>query len=126
MDLVTSVVSSISSTVKNLQPAQWVGIVVAIFLIGMAISWVTSGFENNPNGIRRYVVATDGLSLEEKMHAAQRSSGLTGSRDVPVFFSDYGVEASKDSNGDMLTEHAEGFVDERVTDVSDIEKRFML
>lgn len=97
----------------------------------LALGWLMyltfrSGFENNPNGIRRYIVATDGISLDDKMHNAQRSSGLTGSRDAPVFFSDYDIEMRKDANGDLVADRSESFVDEKVTDVTNIESRFML
>jgi hypothetical protein len=97
-------------------------IAVLFWVIGFAIG--KSTFENNPNAIRRYIVSTDGVSLDDKMHYSQRS-GLTGSRDAPVFFSDYDIEMKKDSEGNLVADR-EQFVDEKVTDVTNIESRFML
>ncbi len=104
----------------NMMP---VVIIASLFLlIGFGLG--KSAFENNPNAIRRYIVSTDGVSLDDKMNYSTRS-GLTGSRDAPVFFSDYDIEMKKDSNGNLVADR-EQFVDEKVTDVTNIESRFML
>lgn len=99
--------------------------VIAVLLVLVLIVWpATSGFTNSPNNIRRYVVAEDGVSLDDKLHRYQKS-GLTGSRDVPVFFSDFNVEMTRDANGDLVPSR-ESFTDEKVNDVANIEQRFMV
>jgi hypothetical protein len=95
--------------------------VVVIFL---SVGWGVSSFTNSPTSIRRYVVADEGLSLEDKMHRASRST-LTGSRDVPVFFSDFNVEMTRDPNGDLVPVR-ESFSNDKVNDVANIENRFLV
>lgn len=126
MDLLTQASSTAHNLVSGIT-LKHVGIAIVVAAIIGLIAWLittVSGFENNPNSIRRYIVATDGVSLDDKMHAAQRSN-LTGSRDAPVFFSDYDIEMRKDTNGDLVADR-EGFVNEKATDVTNIENRFML
>lgn len=93
-------------------------IVVALFMI--ATSKTISPFANLPDygiGQRRDVIAAipayEELSLQQKVDAAASSvtaptSQLTGSRDVPVFFQDYAVEAVRSKNGAVSTAR-EGF-----------------
>lgn len=96
--------------------------VLVVFL--MITMFTTSGFSNTPTAIRRYVVADEGMSLDDKLHRNTRS-GLTGSRDVPVFFSDFNVEMTRDANGDLVPVR-ESFTNEKATDVSNIEERFLV
>lgn len=102
------------------------GIIVGLVLlvISLSIGWGVSSFTNSPNNIRRYVVAEDGVSLDDKLHRYQKS-GLTGSRDVPVFFSDFNVEMTRDANGDLVPAR-ESFTEDKVNDVANIEQRFMV
>ena len=118
--------ASAFKTIKDFVVTNQAYILLTVIVVLLIIIVTKSGFENNPNSIRRYIVATDGISLDDKMHNAQRSSGLTGSRDAPVFFSDYDIEMRKDVNGDLVADRSESFVDEKVTDVTNIESRFML
>lgn len=94
---------------------------VALVTIVMTLVLSSSSFENNPNSIRRYIVSGE-TSLDERMQQA-RKSNLTGSRDAPVFFSDYDVQMYKDKEGALVQEN---FVNEKVTDLTNIENRFML
>jgi len=107
----------------------WVALLsLASILLVVVVTWgATSGFSNSPTSIRRYIVGPDGRSLDEKVHEYQQSgaSGLTGSRDVPVFFSDFNVEMGRDANGDLVAQR-ETFTNEKVNDVRDIEQRFMV
>ncbi len=96
---------------------------LTVLCLGLFIG-VVSGFTNSPNSIRRYVVAEDGFSLDDKLHRNQKST-LTGSRDVPVFFSDFNVEMTRDANGDLVPQR-ESFTDEKANDVANIEQRFMV
>jgi uncharacterized membrane protein YcgQ (UPF0703/DUF1980 family) len=100
-------------------------VAVGVLVMTLVIWAATSGFVNNPNAIRRYIVATDGVSLDDKMNAAQKS-GLTGSRDAPVFFSDFDIEMKKNGNGDLVAERSEQFTNEKAGDITNIEDRFML
>lgn len=95
-------------------------IVVALFMI--ATSKTISPFANLPNdyGIGQrgdVVVATpqlEELSLRQKNDiavaklSAGNTSQLTGTRDIPVFFQDYDVEAVRSKNGAVSTAR-EGF-----------------
>jgi hypothetical protein len=93
---------------------------LVIFLSYRAVAKLSgkSPFENYPNNIRRYIVSGE-ASLDDKMYKAQKST-LTGSRDAPVFFSDYGVQMSKEEDGALVQE---GFDN---NELSNIESRFML
>ncbi len=95
-----------------------------MFIVGTMLSSSVDAFSNSPTSIRRYVVADEGMSLDDKLHRNTRS-GLTGSRDVPVFFSDFNVEMTRDANGDLVPVR-EGFTNEKATDVRNIEDRFLV
>jgi len=102
----------------------WAAILVlVVWVLITSIGWGVSGFNNSPNNIRRYVVAEDGLSLDDKINHNSKS-GLTGSRDVPVFFSDFNVEMARDADGN-LNPQRESFAGEK-DDVANIEQRFMV
>jgi hypothetical protein len=103
----------------------WVVIIVLlIWAIGTSIGWgVAANFENKPNNIRRYVVGQEGWSLDDKINSNAKS-GLTGSRDAPVFFSDFNVEMARDADGN-LNPTRETFTGEK-NDVTNIEQRFMV
>jgi hypothetical protein len=102
----------------------WAAILVlVVWVLITSIGWGVSGFNNSPNNIRRYVVAEDGLSLDDKINHNSKS-GLTGSRDVPVFFSDFNVEMARDADGN-LNPQRESFAGEK-DDVTNIEQRFMV
>lgn len=96
--------------------------VFVLWAIVTTVGW--SAFENKPNNIRRYIVADDGLSLDDKINRSSKS-GLTGSRDVPVFFSDFNVEMARDADGN-LNPQRESFTNEKANDVTNIEQRFMV
>jgi hypothetical protein len=93
-------------------------IIVAICMIAIASSKSISGFANLPDygiGQRRDVIAAipayEELSLQQKVDVAAagvKTSQLTGSRDVPVFFQDYDVEAVRSKNG-AVSSAREGF-----------------
>lgn len=102
----------------------WTAILaLVVWVLITSIGWGLSGFNNSPNNIRRYVVAEDGLSLDDKINHNSKS-GLTGSRDVPVFFSDFNVEMARDADGN-LNPQRESFAGEK-DDVTNIEQRFMV
>ncbi len=116
-------------TFHNLSTYSKLTIVFAVFLVLMFIVATTlsasvDAFSNSPTSIRRYVVADEGMSLDDKLHRNTRS-GLTGSRDVPVFFSDFNVEMTRDANGDLVPVR-ESFTNEKATDVRNIEDRFLV
>jgi hypothetical protein len=98
-------------------------LVLLLWVFVTTIGWSVSGFNNSPNNIRRYIVADDGVSLDDKINRNSKS-GLTGSRDVPVFFSDFNVEMARDSDGN-LNPQRESFAGEK-DDVANIEQRFMI
>ncbi len=108
---------------SNNKKASLYMVVVTVLSLSLIIT-LASSFTNSPNNIRRYIVAEDGLSLDDKLHRNQKST-LTGSRDVPVFFSDFNVEMTRDANGDLVPQR-ESFTDEKVNDVANIEQRFMV
>lgn len=69
---------------------------------------------NDPGFSYRYQAGTDGVSLNDRMVAAQAKaqpqanvSGLTGSRDVPVFFQDYDYDMQV--KGGNIYNRREGF-----------------
>lgn len=100
--------------------AQFIMILVIfiISMIGVFGGWAS--FANLPDygiGQRRDIIAAipayEELSLQQKVDAATASvtaptSQLTGSRDIPVFFQDYDVEAVRSKNGAVSTAR-EGF-----------------
>lgn len=95
-----------------------------LFLVLLISGALSSDFTNSPNSIRRYVVAEDGLSLDDKLNRSNKS-GLTGTRDVPVFFSDFNVEMTRDANGDLVPQR-ESFENDKANEVANIEQRFMV
>lgn len=98
--------------------------IVCIFIIVIVdtLGGKRTGFANLPNdyGIGQrgdVVVATpqlEELSLRQKQDiavaklSAENTSQLTGTRDIPVFFQDYDVEAVRSKNGAVSTAR-EGF-----------------
>lgn len=78
-----------------------------------------SGFENMPDygiGQRGDVIAAVPAYEEESMRQkvdrwvkGSATSQLTGSRDVPVFFQDYDVEATRGSGRTAVSTSREGF-----------------
>lgn len=105
--------------------ALWAAVVVLLlWALVTTVGWGASGFTNSPNNIRRYIVADDGVSLDDKINRSAKS-GLTGTRDVPVFFSDFNVEMARDADGN-LNPQRESFSNEKVNDVTNIEQRFMV
>lgn len=93
-----------------------IAVIFLISIIGLFGGW--SNFANLPDygiGQRRDIIAAipayEELSLQQKVDAAAASvktSQLTGTRDVPVFFQDYDVEAVRSKNGAVSTVR-EGF-----------------
>jgi hypothetical protein len=91
---------------------------VLIFIIAgvIPISHHVGSFSNpNDSGYSyRYQAGPDGVSLNDRMVAAQAKaqpqanvSGLTGSRDVPVFFQDYDYDMQV--KGGNIYNRREGF-----------------
>ena len=60
-----------------------------------------SGFTNDPNNIRRYVEVGNNSQDDRQVNAinAARKSGMTGSRDIPVFFQDYDYDMTLSKTG---------------------------
>lgn len=114
-----AVKASTDKGIKAYVMALW-GLVL-VLLILMIVGFST--FENKPNNIRRYVVGQEGWSLDDKINSNSKS-GLTGSRDAPVFFSDFNVEMVRDGQGN-LNPTRESFSGEK-DDVTNIEQRFMV
>ncbi len=95
-------------------------VIVALIIIIALLSTIVNkaGFANLPDygiGQRRDIIAAipayEELSLQQKVDAASagvKTSQLTGSRDVPVFFQDYDVEAVRSKNG-AVSSAREGF-----------------
>lgn len=98
-------------------------LVIATFIVVMLIWYevsaprFSSSFENLPDygiGQRRDVVAAIPAYNEESLQqrvdaaAAKNKSGLTGTRDIPVFFQDYDVEAVRKGRG-AVSSAREGF-----------------
>ncbi len=92
-------------------------LVALVIIIGLLSALVNkAGFANLPDygiGQRRDVIAAipayEELSLQQKIDAAgTKTSQLTGSRDIPVFFQDYDIEAVRTKNGAVSTAR-EGF-----------------
>ena len=101
----------------------WLIIAQLFVIIGLLSTLVhqKSSF-SNPNDTQyanRYQAGPDGESLNDRMVAAQAKgvaawqasqgnvSGLTGSRDVPVFFQDFDVEMQ--AKGGNIYNQREGF-----------------
>lgn len=106
-------------------------IVVVIVVLIVHAHGEASEF-TNPNNIHRYVVGQDGLSMDDKINAAAATvpkSGLTGTRDVPVFFQDFGMELAADETGNLVAQRSGDKVSALAGDkdeIADIEKKFML
>ena len=99
-------------------------LVALVIIIGLLSTLVNkAGFENllHDYGIRQrreVIAATPAfheLSLQQKVDNAAATvatgvttSQLTGSRDIPVFFQDYNIEASRNKGGAVSTAR-EGF-----------------
>jgi hypothetical protein len=98
-------------------------IVLLLIVIGLTSGLVHKAGLEDPNNIRRYQVGLGGVSLDDRVYdASQKKSGLTGSRDIPVFFQDYDYEMVK-KGANMYTSR-EGLSDERSPE-SEIEKRML-
>lgn len=94
-------------------------VVVTVWLIVLTIfvaqpTWVSKF--SNPTDTQystRFQAGPDGVSLNDRMIAAQQSapagtvSGLTGSRDIPVFFQDYDIDMQ--TKGGNIYNKREGF-----------------
>jgi hypothetical protein len=89
-------------------------IVIVIGLLGgyLPQAMKTSGFHgNDPNNIRQYQLVGDMSQNDRQAQAvARRSSGMTGTRDIPVFFQDYDYDMSLSKTG--LSNSREGLVGE--------------
>ena len=93
-------------------------IVFLLFIIVM-LCWNKSYFENMPDyGIKQRgdVIAAiptyEESSLRQKVDQWTKpasTSQLTGSRDVPIFFQDYNMEANRNSNTSAVQTSREGF-----------------
>ena len=94
----------------------WMNIILLLILIGLdsgLIWWMSSNkmkssFTNDPNNIRQYVQVGDDSQNERQARAVAqaRVSGMTGSRDIPVFFQDYDYDMTLSKTG--LTNSREG------------------
>ena len=106
---------------SNLLSLITLGLVIYLVLLAHHPEWVKSHF-SNPNDTQyanRYQAGPDGVSLNDRMVAAQAKgvaawqasqdnvSGLTGSRDVPVFFQDYDYDMQV--KGGNIYNQREGF-----------------
>lgn len=94
-------------------------IIALVIIIGLLSTLVNKAqFQNLPDygiGQRRDIIAAtpafNEFSLQQKIDNATsdvKTSQLTGSRDIPVFFQDYDIEASRSKNGAVSTAR-EGF-----------------
>lgn len=74
----------------------------------------SSGFNgNDPNNIRQYQLVGDQSQNDRQAKSISRSrSGMTGSRDIPVFFQDYDYDMTMSSTG--LSNSREGMADPNV------------
>lgn len=116
--------SQVYSEVKNTPVwAQVVLITIGFLLYALMVflPYTLSSSMSDPNNIRRYVVGSDGLSLDDRVN--KRVSPLTGSRDVPVFFQDFDYDMKRDASGSLVTER-EGLTGDK-DPITDIEKRFL-
>jgi hypothetical protein len=95
-------------------------VIMLIVVIGLLSAIVNkSDFANLPDygiGQRRDVIAATPafteLSLQQKIDnatAGVKTSQLTGSRDIPVFFQDYDIEAVRSKSGSAVSTAREGF-----------------
>jgi len=90
--------------------------VLLIIIIGLLSGYLsqvvkTSGFDgNDPNNIRQYQLVGDMSQNDRQAQAiARRTSGMTGTRDIPVFFQDYDYDMSLSKTG--LSNSREGMTD---------------
>ena len=97
------------------------GFVMCLLVVVLPMGVLGVSGLSDPNNIRRYVVGSDGQSLDDKLNGNR--SGLTGSRDIPVFFQDFDTELTRDAAGNLVNER-EGLSGDK-DPVSDIEKRFL-
>jgi hypothetical protein len=76
-----------------------------------ALNHKTSGFNgNDPNNIRQYQLVGDMSQNDRQAKAtASKTSGMTGTRDIPVFFQDYDYDMSLSKTG--LSNSREGLTD---------------
>ena len=93
----------------------WFSILI-IVVIGLLAGYLpqaykTSGFNgNDPNNIRQYQLVGDQSQNDRQAQAvARRTSGMTGTRDIPVFFQDYDYDMSLSKTG--LSNSREGMTD---------------
>ena len=94
-------------------------ILTVLLLLVLVMGWGKGNFENMPDygiGQRGDVIAAipsyEETSLRQKVDQCTKpvtTSQLTGTRDVPVFFQDYDVEASRRSARAAVTNAREGF-----------------
>ena len=115
-------------------------VLVVLFVVLVIHVSKKSGF-TDPNDIRRYVVGLDGLTMDDKINAARQkalaasapasapaapaASTMTGTRDIPVFFQDFGIEVDHDASGNLVTNRGETLAGSK-DEIADIEKKFML
>lgn len=94
-------------------------VLTVLLLLALVLGWGKGNFENMPDygiGQRGDVIAAvptyEETSLRQKVDQWTKpatTSQLTGTRDVPVFFQDYDVEASRRSATAAVTNAREGF-----------------
>jgi hypothetical protein len=112
----------------------WVSIASALLgglLLVVVLWWWTKPAAStlaNPNAIHRYVVGLDGSSLDDRINAAaalNKHSGLTGTRDVPVFFQEFNSELVRDDDGNLNRAVTEGLAGTKDA-IDDLERKMML
>jgi hypothetical protein len=110
--------------------AVWFQVLVLILLIALvtigaftlsAVDRKSSFVGNDPNSIRHYQLVDGQSQNSRQAHAVNKpvTSGMTGSRDIPVFFQDYEYEMTLGKTG--LSNSREGMVGDKPT-----EKNFKL
>jgi hypothetical protein len=97
-------------------------IVVILLIVILVLEAISLGYLDNkssgfnggdPNNIRQYQLVGDQSQNDRQIDAIARSrSGMTGSRDIPVFFQDYDYDMSLSKTG--LSNAREGMVDPSV------------
>lgn len=98
----------------------WAIVVLLLILIILVsthlnkCSLIKSPFANDPNNIRKYQLVGDQSQSDRQAAAIMnvQKSGLTGSRDVPVFFQDYDYDMTLSKTG--LSTSREGLADNSV------------
>lgn len=90
--------------------------ILLIIVIGLLGGYLpdlskTSGFYgNDPNNIRQYQLVGDMSQSDRQAKAvSHKTSGMTGSRDIPVFFQDYDYDMALSKTG--LSNSREGMTD---------------